>query len=84
MSFSLQKLTHVEVTSLWNKRNEIFKEQSVDLKSNEVIDSAGIAFLVQWAKNTPSKRLTILNASNNVKSLIKTFRLGDLFEMQNS
>lgn len=84
MSYSISKLTHVEVTQLWSKREEIFKAQSVDLKDNEVIDSAGIAFLVQWAKSTPHKRLTILNGSDNVKALIKTFRLGELFELKSA
>lgn len=82
MSISFEKVTHVEVTSLWAKRDEIFKADVLDLKDNKIIDSAGIAFLVQWAKTTPQKRLTILNGSSNVQSLIKVFKVGPLFELK--
>ncbi len=80
-SFVFTKLTNIEVPQLWEQREQIFKQNEVDLKDNEKVDSSGIAFLVQWAKSTKDKKLTIHHASANVTSLIKTFRLGALFEL---
>lgn len=76
-----KKLTHIEVAQLWQEREALFKEQVVDLKDNEEIDSSGVAFLVQWAKSQNNK-LTICHASETVRSLIKTFRLEPLFVLQ--
>lgn len=72
-------MTAVEVPHLWEKRAEIFKQNELDLAATRSVDSSGIAFLVQWAKALPAKQLTIYHAPNNVKALIKTFRLGPLF-----
>ncbi len=78
MSIDVKKMTHVEVAQLWEQRSEIFKSSEIDLRDNQEIDSSGIAFLVQWAKSN-GNRLTVYNASENVKSLIKTFKLSPLF-----
>lgn len=78
----LTRLTHVEVTALWPQRETIFKEERVELKDNKVVDSAGIAFLVQWAKHTPKQRLTLLHAAPNVRALIATFHLEPLFAFE--
>lgn len=78
MSHDFKYLTHVEVANLWEQREKIFNDPQVDLKDNEEIDSAGVAFLVQWSKNN-NNELIIYNASDNLKSLIKTFRLEPLF-----
>ncbi len=73
------RLTHVEVEALWPQREQVFAQDELDLAPNQVIDSSGIAFLVQWAKHTPNKRLTLHHASHNVRSLISTFHLEPLF-----
>ena len=78
MAIDVKKMTHVEVAQLWEQRSEIFKSSEIDLRDNQEIDSSGIAFLVQWAKSN-GNRLTVYNASENVKSLIKTFKLSPLF-----
>ena len=70
------------VPKLWEKRFEIFKESKVDLKDLEDVDSAGVAFLVQWAKATPEHKLTLINATPRLLKLISTFRLEELFEIQ--
>ena len=75
------RLTHVEVEALWPQRTTIFACPEVDLKDNQVIDSSGIAFLVQWAKHVPKQRLRVLHASANVRSLIDTFHLEPLFDL---
>lgn len=70
------------VPALWERRAEIFKADRVDLKDTREIDSAGIAFLVQWAKALPQGRLTILNAPDNAVRLIATFKLQPLLQVQ--
>lgn len=82
MSLNVEKLTHVEVTQLWESREEIFKQDQVDLRGIKLVDSAGIAFLVQWAKSLPQKKLILIHSTHNVRSLIKTFHLEPLFELQ--
>lgn len=84
MSLNVDKLTHVEVSELWNKRQEIFKQDKVDLLNIKQVDSAGVAFLVQWAKSLPQHKLTLIHSTHNVRSLIKTFRLAPLFELQDN
>lgn len=69
------------VPSLWDRREEIFKGTSVDLKETREIDSAGIAFLVQWAKALPQGRLEVLNAPDNAVRLIATFKLQPLLQV---
>lgn len=81
MFIDFKGLTHVEVATLWEQREQIFNSKEVDLKENKTIDSSGVAFLVQWAKSQDN-HLTIYNASNNLKSLIKTFHLESLFELK--
>lgn len=81
MSYDLSKLTHVQVSQLWNEREQIFKDSEVDLAVNQEIDSSGIAFLVQWAKAQSNQQLVIHNASHTVKSLIITFHLEPLFKL---
>ena len=71
------------VPELWEKRFEIFKESNVDLKNLEDVDSAGVAFLVQWAKATPRHKLILTHATPRLLKLISTFRLEEIFEIQN-
>lgn len=81
MSTDFKIMTHVEVAQMWESRAKLFEKNEVDLSDNVEIDSSGVAFLVQWAKNNHNQ-LTIYNASNNLKSLIKTFRLEPLFVLK--
>ncbi|HIX56063.1 MAG TPA: STAS domain-containing protein [Candidatus Anaerobiospirillum pullistercoris] len=78
----LARMTAVEVPVLWEQRSQIFKQSQLDLSQTEAVDSAGIAFLVQWAKSLPQKQLTLLHTPANVQALIKTFRLEPLFVLQ--
>lgn len=84
MSLDLEKLTHVEVSELWDKRSEIFQQDQVDLQGIKQVDSAGVAFLVQWAKSRPEHKLTIVHSTHNTRSLIRTFRLAPLFELKDN
>lgn len=78
----LQKLTVKTVPRLWKEREELFMSDSVMFAQDASVDSAGIAFLVQWAKNQKNNKLVIKNAPENALQLIKTFRLQDLFDVQ--
>lgn len=84
MSLNVDKLTHVEVAALWEQRSGIFVQDQVDLQNIKQVDSSGVAFLVQWAKSRPQKKLTLLHSTHNVRSLIRTFRLAPLFELKDN
>ena len=84
MSTNFARMTHHEIAALWPQHQQIFTSSEVDLKDNVVIDSSGIAFLVQWAKATPNKRLVVRHASPTVTALIKTFHLEPIFDLQES
>lgn len=75
---TFQALTAATVPALWQERHTLFKEDSVDLGSLKEVDSAGIAFLVQWAKALPQGYLTLVNAPEAALKLVATFRLEDL------
>lgn len=79
MAVDLTRITAVEVPMLWEQRAQLFKQNELDLAKIEAIDSAGIAFLVQWAKSQAQKQLKLSHVSTNVKALIKTFHLEPLF-----
>lgn len=78
----LQKLTVKTVPNLWKEREELFMSDSVMFAQDASVDSAGIAFLVQWAKHQKNNKLIIKNVPENALQLIKTFRLQDLFDVQ--
>lgn len=75
------ELSFESVPLLWKDREEIFKANKVDLKECK-IDSAGMAFLVQWAKSLPSHQLAICNAPKNALDLISTYKLSELFNIE--
>lgn len=70
-----------EVPSLWQQRASLFTEQVCDLSAVTDIDSAGIAFLVQWAKalRRQGQTLTLLHVPAQALRLISTFKLQPLF-----
>ncbi|MGN0916535.1 MAG: lipid asymmetry maintenance protein MlaB [Succinivibrio sp.] len=77
-----RELSFATVPELWKKRAEIFKEDSIDLKNTSHIDSAGIAFLLKWAKTKNNGKLVVLNASKQTLDLIHTYKLNELFEIK--
>ncbi len=72
------KLTVNTVPELWKQRSGIFSGEGADLSGAEV-DSAGIAFLVRWAKSRGG-RLRLAGCSPDVLKLISVFELKPLFE----
>ncbi len=79
---NLSALTFETVPSLWKERMNDFKEASFDMKGNEKIDSAGIAYMVQWAKSRPEHKLVLRNVPKNAMNLITMFKLNDLFDFK--
>ena len=80
----ITSMTYESVPELWDRRGEIFKNTEIDLSSGRNIDSAGIAFLVQWSKALNGRKLKIKNPPLAATNLIATFVLASLFEIENS
>ena len=79
---SVTELTKESVPGLWDRRQELFLQDSVSL-ANVPVDSAGIAFLVRWTKSLKDgKKLTIKDASDDVVRLINVFKISQLFAME--
>ena len=75
-------MTVETVPGLWRGRDAIFRGPEIDLKTVEQIDSAGIAFLIQWSKSLAPRRLRLKNVPEAAIKLIDTFALRQLFEIQ--
>lgn len=80
----ITSMTYESVPALWERRAEIFKNTEIDLSSVQNIDSAGIAFLVQWSKALDGIKLKIKNPPLAATNLIATFVLASLFEIENN
>ncbi len=72
-------LDYGRVERLWKKRAEIFSDGVADMSAVDKIDSAGVAFLVVWAKH---RKLTLVNPPAEAKNLISLFRLGGMFAVE--
>lgn len=66
----------------WTQRKKIFIEERVKLSDNVSIDSAGLAFLVLWAKELEQKKLHIVGAPRELVKLVETFKVTELFVIQ--
>ncbi len=78
---NLENLTVRTVPTLWEQRQTLFAQSSADLSALQAIDSAGIAFLVQWAKAQPASKLRLTAPPERALRLIRTFKLEPLFEL---
>lgn len=78
---TLDNLTVRTVPQLWEQRTEIFAISVADLSQLKEIDSAGIAFLVQWAKARTPQRLQLRAVPERARRLIQTFKVEPLFEL---
>ncbi len=75
-------MTVKTVPDLWEQRSRLFVQDAVSLSKVSAIDSAGIAFLVQWAKARPGRRLVLQGTPESALRLIETFKLQELFALQ--
>ncbi len=78
----ITSMTYESVPALWENRNDIFKDSEIDLSSIKAIDSAGIAFLVQWSKSLNGRKLKLINPPIAADNLIATFALKPLFDIE--
>lgn len=82
--YDFDSLTVSNVPALWERRDEIFKDSVFDMGQMQSVDSAGIAFLAQWALSKHDKKLKLQNVSDSALALIKTLGVSDLFDAQKS
>ena len=80
---NLTELTFATVPLLWKQRETIFKDSVFDMQNIKKIDAAGAAYLVQWAKSHENKKIKLLNVSKTAVNLITTYRLNEIFEIEN-
>lgn len=78
----LEEISFDTVPALWQKRETLFKQSQIDLKDTTRVDVAGIALLVQWAKALPQGKLKIVHAPTCALNLINTYRLSQLFNLE--
>ena len=78
------KLDHISVETLWEQKDNLFKSGEADLSEVTGVDSAGAAFLVLWAKNSPSGKLAVTNMPEDAVKLMHLFRTEPLFEFRNA
>lgn len=75
-------LNYEKVEELWAIRGELFKEKALDLSNVVSVDSAGISFLVIWAKNLKGEKLTVKAMPNEAKHLVDLFKVSELFDLE--
>jgi phospholipid transport system transporter-binding protein len=76
------EFTFNTVPQMWKCKDEIFTKDSIDTQTIKKIDAAGVAFLVQWSKTLPQKKLRLLNTPQQVINLIDTYRVSVLFQIE--
>jgi anti-anti-sigma factor len=66
----------------WPDREQLFAESEVHLDAVKLVDSAGLAFLVQWAKArlAAGSRLRLLSVPTQLQRLITMYGVGPLFD----
>lgn len=81
--FRPSELSVRTVPGYWKQRTEIFGSDCVDLSHLSVLDSSAAAFLVQWSKSHGEDfRLTLHHAPAALRGLLRTFRLEQMFVLQ--
>ncbi|MGN0893951.1 MAG: lipid asymmetry maintenance protein MlaB [Succinivibrio sp.] len=76
-------LTFDTVPKLWDERNTIFMDDTLDLSELENIDASGIAFLIKWSKSKAAdKKLKLIHIPAFMMNLINTYKVNDLFEIE--
>lgn len=79
-------LDAVQVTQLWPGREELFRQNELDVSSVNKIDSAGVAFLVKWAQacQATNQHLLVQGASPELVQLISLYGVSALFDLASS
>jgi phospholipid transport system transporter-binding protein len=68
----------------WTQREGLFANNLLDLKAVSHVDSAGLAFLVQWAKarQLAGDRLCLTGVSDSLSKLCALYAVEPLFDLQ--
>lgn len=76
-------LNATQVSLRWPERVELFRQNKVNVRAVNKIDSAGVAFLVKWAqaRQLDNQRLTIEGASPELVLLISLYGVSALFDL---
>lgn len=81
--FLPEELSVRTVPGYWERRAEIFRSERADLSRLRVLDSSAVAFLVQWSKSHGRDfRLALHQAPAELRGLLRTFRLEQMFVLQ--
>lgn len=73
-----------QVTRWWPDHETWFSESEVDLHAVERVDSAGVAFLVKWAKvclQNHQQPLQLRGVSPQLRQLIELYGVSKLFTL---
>ena len=76
----LSRLTVDTVPQLWQERARYFALPAAKLGALKAVDSAGVAFLVRWAKNLKGERLILHQAPAQLVALLEIYRVKGLFK----
>lgn len=70
------------VLHYWPAREQMFAAADLYLDEVKLVDSAGLAFLVQWAKARLNSggRLRLVNVPSQLQRLITIYGVGPLFD----
>ncbi len=76
-------LDATQVSLLWAERDDLFRQNEINVNEIGKIDSAGIAFLVKWAQACQARndRLSVLGGSAEFCQLIALYGVEPLFNL---
>ena len=71
-----------QVIDLWQRRDEWWQQESLDLSRISSLDSAGLALLVKWAKAVLARggQPQLVGASADIHTLATLYGVASLFQ----
>lgn len=71
-----------QVNDLWQRRDQWWQHDQLDLSGITTLDSAGLALLVKWAKATLARGTTpqLVGASRDFYTLANLYGVAGLFQ----
>ena len=73
-----------QVATLWQQRETLFAHAELDLEAVSQVDSAGLAFLVKWAKfrQQVGGKLRLHGVTPRLSKLVELYAVEPLFDLQ--
>ena len=73
-----------QVATLWQQRAALFAHEELELESVSQVDSAGLAFLVKWAKfrQQAGGKLRLHGVTPRLSMLVELYAVEPLFDLQ--